>query len=435
MKECKNMLVNKDIDIILASKSPRRRELLSQINVRYRCIVSEKEEIITKEIPSEVVKELSYQKANDIYDNLLKSNEIKKDTIIIGADTVVSYEDKILGKPKNEEDAFNMIKMLSGKSHNVYTGVCVIFVSGKLKKEINFAECTKVYVSDLSDKDINEYISTGEPMDKAGSYGIQGRFGKYVLKIDGDYNNVVGLPIAALFNKVRDEFGVDLTNRTYENREEVKACIFDLDGTTLDTVESIATTANMVLSEFALEVHPNDSYKEFAGDGQVELVKRALIASGDTELKYFEKAMSRYIELFASKCTYNVVPYDGIRELFEELKKRDIKICIFSNKQHDNVVSILNELFGENYFDYVLGQKDTHKKKPSGEGIDIILENINIDMKNCIYIGDTNTDMMTGKNYGLYTVGVTWGFRKQRELIEANADYIIDNPLDLVKII
>lgn len=429
------MLVNKDIDIILASKSPRRRELLSQINVRYRCIVSEKEEIITKEIPSEVVKELSYQKANDIYDNLLKSNEIKKDTIIIGADTVVSYEDKILGKPKNEEDAFNMIKMLSGKSHNVYTGVCVIFVSGKLKKEINFAECTKVYVSDLSDKDINEYISTGEPMDKAGSYGIQGRFGKYVLKIDGDYNNVVGLPIAALFNKVRDEFGVDLTNRTYENREEVKACIFDLDGTTLDTVESIATTANMVLSEFALEVHPNDSYKEFAGDGQVELVKRALIASGDTELKYFEKAMSRYIELFASKCTYNVVPYDGIRELFEELKKRDIKICIFSNKQHDNVVSILNELFGENYFDYVLGQKDTHKKKPSGEGIDIILENINIDMKNCIYIGDTNTDMMTGKNYGLYTVGVTWGFRKQRELIEANADYIIDNPLDLVKII
>lgn len=429
------MLVNKDIDIILASKSPRRRELLSQIDVRYRCIVSEKEEIITKDIPSEVVKELSYQKANDIYDNLLKNNEIKKDTIIIGADTVVSYEDKILGKPKNEDDEFNMIKMLSGKSHNVYTGVCVIFVSGKLKKEINFAECTKVYVSDLSDKDINEYIATGEPMDKAGSYGIQGKFAKYVLKIDGDYNNVVGLPIAALFNKVRNEFGIDLTNCTYDNREEIKACIFDLDGTTLDTVESIATTANMVLSELSLEIHPNDAYKEFAGDGQVELVKRALIASGDTELKYFEKAMSRYIELFASKCTYNVVPFDGIRELFEDLKKRDIKICIFSNKQHDNVVSILNELFGENYFDYVLGQKDTHKKKPSGEGIDIILENINIDMKNCIYIGDTNTDMMTGKNYGLYTVGVTWGFRKQQELIEANADYIIDNPLDLVKII
>lgn len=426
------MLVNKDMDIILASKSPRRRELLSQIDVKYRCIVSEKEEIITKEKPDEVVKELSYQKANDIYDSLLKNNEINKDTIIIGADTVVSYENKILGKPKDEEDAFNTLKMLSGKSHNVYTGVCVILVSGNLKKEINFSECTKVYVNELSDKDIEEYIVTGEPMDKAGSYGIQGKFGKHVSKIDGDYNNVVGLPVAALFNKVKNEFGIDLTNQTYENREEVKACIFDLDGTTLDTVESIAVTANMVLSELGLEVHPNEAYKEFAGDGQVELVKRALIASGDTELQYFEKAMSRYIELFASKCTYNVVPYNGIRELFEELKKRDIKICIFSNKQHDNVVSILNELFGENYFDYVLGQKDSHKKKPSGEGIDIILENINVDKKNCIYIGDTNTDMMTGKNYGLYTVGVTWGFRKLEELIESNADYIIDNPLELI---
>ena len=191
----------------------------------------------------------------------------------------------------------------------------------------------------------------------------------------------------------------------------------------------------MVLSELNLNTHENEAYKTFAGDGQIELIKRALIASGDEELKYFEKAMSRYIELFVERCTYNVRPYDGIRELFEELKKKNIKICIFSNKQHDNVVSILNELFGENYFDFVLGQRDTHKKKPSGEGIDIILDNIKINMENCIYIGDTNTDMMTGKSYGLYTVGVTWGFRKMEELIEANADYIIDNPLELINMI
>lgn len=449
------MLVRKELDIILASKSPRRRELLSQIDIDYRCIPSDKEEIITESEPDKAVTLLSGQKACDIEEQLIckKSSETKqneetkqntgentngvdrKDTIIIGADTVVAFDGRILGKPEDEEDAYHMLRMLSGKCHQVYTGVTVLYLCGNSRKELSFAECTSVYVRELSGQDITEYIKSGEPMDKAGAYGIQGKFAKFVEKIDGDYNNVVGLPISRLFHEVREKFGVDLTNRTIKPVSEISACIFDLDGTILDTIESIGGTVNLVLEELNLPVHSMNDYKHFAGDGQIELIKRALAASGDEKLIHFDAAMNRYIELFKDRCTYRVEPYEGIRELFKEFKKRKIKICIFSNKQHDNVTGILDMLFGENYFDMVLGQREDHDKKPSGEGIDIILENIKEIPEHCIYVGDTNTDMMTGKNYGLYTIGVSWGFRSKQELIEANADNIVDTPMELIDII
>lgn len=437
------MLVRKDFDIILASKSPRRRELLSQIDINYRCIPSEKEEIMKESEPDKVVTLLSGQKAYDIEEQLTngrdtvnhKGTVIQKDTVIIGADTVVAYDGRILGKPEDEEDAFKMLTMLSGKCHQVYTGVTVLYLCGNSRKELSFAECTSVYVRELSEQDISDYIKTGEPMDKAGAYGIQGRFAKYVEKIDGDYNNVVGLPISRLFHEVREKFGIDMTSRTRKQASDIKAFIFDLDGTTLDTVESIGSTVNMVLAEMNLETQPISAYKRFAGDGQIELVKRALAAAGDEKLVKFEAAMNRYIELFKDRCTYKVEPYEGIREMLTELKNRKIKICIFSNKQHDNVTDILDKLFGEDYFDMVLGQREDHDKKPSGEGIDIILDDIKVRPEHCVYVGDTNTDMMTGKNYGLYTIGVTWGFRTRQELMEANADTIVDNPAELIDIL
>ncbi len=415
------------IDIILASKSPRRKELLEQIGIQFRCMPSLKEEIITKVVPEEVVKELSEQKARDIESQL----EIKGDTVIIGADTIVAFDDKILGKPSDKEDAVNMLSSISGHKHQVYTGVTMIYLSGNVRKEITFKEKTDVFVRNLSKEDILEYVATDEPMDKAGSYGIQGKFAKYVEKINGDYNNVVGLPVSRLFNEAREHFGIDLVTGRRKPMDKVRGAIFDLDGTTLDTVESIGVTLNKVLKELGLKEHPIETFKTFAGDGQIELVKRALIASGDTELKYFEKAMQRYIELFKEGCTYNVKPYDGIRELFDYFKQNGIKIAIFSNKEHINVISILDLLFGENYFDAVLGQRPDHQKKPSGEGIDIILGKWSVSPENCIYVGDTNTDMLTGKNYGLYTIGVTWGFRTRQELIDANADCIAEHPLDI----
>lgn len=186
--------------IILASASPRRKELLEQIGVTFEIVKANGEEIITSSIPTEVVKELSIQKAKEVAGRC-------NGTVIIGADTVVAVDNQILGKPKNPEDAMRMLQLLQGREHQVITGVAVLLLeSGKM---ISFAQTTKVRVFPMSNVQIEQYIASGEPMDKAGAYGIQGRFAAYVLGIEGDYNNVVGLPVGRLYQEVLAA-GVDL---------------------------------------------------------------------------------------------------------------------------------------------------------------------------------------------------------------------------------
>lgn len=214
-----------------------------------------------------------------------------------------------------------------------------------------------------------------------------------------------------------------------------KCCIFDLDGTLLDTVASLAHSANRAMEKFGLPPQPVERYKYFAGDGQIELIKRCVIASGDTYLTNFYKVLHEYIKLFEKDCIYEVKPYDGITELTCWLKANNIKLAVLTNKQHDNALYVLNSVFGENYFDFILGQDDTHEKKPSRTGVDIILRKMNVKEDECIYIGDTNTDMKTGKNAGLFTVGVTWGFRDYEELKKGEPQAIIDSPLQLRDII
>ena len=175
--------------IILASNSPRRKELLEQAGIEFEVKSADVEEVTSKTLPQDVVMDLSLLKAKAIADE----NPGRK---IVAADTVVAYDNQILGKPKDEEDAFNMLKMLSGKTHHVYTGVTIIDESGKCN---SFFECTAVSMYENSDELIREYISTGEPMDKAGAYGIQGRGAVLVKEIAGDYNNVVGLPLAKVY--------------------------------------------------------------------------------------------------------------------------------------------------------------------------------------------------------------------------------------------
>lgn len=182
--------------IILASQSPRRKELLKQIGVQFICMPSELDEIITKVNPEDVVKELSFQKANDI------ASKIDYSAIIIGADTIVALEDKILGKPINENNAKQMLQSLQGRMHQVYTGITVIIKNEQSIDNIIFAEQTNVYMYPMSESQIEDYVATGEPLDKAGAYGIQGIFAKYIQKIEGDYNNVVGLPIARLYQEL-----------------------------------------------------------------------------------------------------------------------------------------------------------------------------------------------------------------------------------------
>lgn len=189
--------------IILASGSPRRKELLRQIGVTFEVVKAEGEEIITSSVPTEAVQELSMQKAREVADRC-------DGTVIIGADTVVAADGQILGKPKSREDAVHMLGMLQGRDHEVITGVTVILKnSGKV---LNFAEMTKVHVFPMTRTQIENYADSGEPMDKAGAYGIQGLFAVYVSGIEGDYNNVVGLPIGRLYQEVLSA-GVDLCGK------------------------------------------------------------------------------------------------------------------------------------------------------------------------------------------------------------------------------
>ena len=191
------------MNIILASSSPRRKEILQMFNLEFNVHPSNIDENINIKNPYEFVQSLSYNKAKDVSDK-------NPDSLVIGCDTIVHINDKILGKPVNEEDAFSMLKLLSGKCHEVATGISLVCKN----KNINLTshEITKVYFNNLSDEEILSYIKTGEPLDKAGSYGIQGLASVFVEKIDGCYFNVVGLPTSKLYNLL-GRIGVNLLGR------------------------------------------------------------------------------------------------------------------------------------------------------------------------------------------------------------------------------
>ena len=183
---------------ILASASPRRRELLRQIELPFEVSPSEADENIERETPELLVEELSRRKCAEV------GNRIGGECLVLGADTVVALGDQVLGKPGTEERVAEMLRMLSGKAHKVCTGVTLgEFREGKLQRQTTFSEVTEVFLYPLSEGEIREYIASGEPMDKAGAYGIQGRFAKFVKKIYGDYNNVVGLPAARVYQEIK----------------------------------------------------------------------------------------------------------------------------------------------------------------------------------------------------------------------------------------
>lgn len=189
--------------IILASASPRRRELLHQIDLEPEIIPSAIEEKITKTEPDLVVMELSEQKAMDVAETCRGTK-----AFVIGADTVVAFGGRILGKPQSEEEAFEMISSLQGNTHQVYTGVTVIDCQTGARE--TFAERTEVQVYPMEDGEIRNYIATKEPMDKAGAYGIQGRFAAYIQGIHGDYNNVVGLPVGRVYQTLKRMKGISV---------------------------------------------------------------------------------------------------------------------------------------------------------------------------------------------------------------------------------
>lgn len=190
--------------IILASASPRRRELMAQAGYEFEIQVSHKEEVYTSDTPDEIVKELALLKARDI-----AAKNASKDLVVIGADTVVAHKGAILGKPSSKDDAFAMIQSFQGDKHQVYTGVAILdYDSEGNETVVNHAVKTDVYVNPMTNEEIWRYIEIDNVMDKAGSYGIQSGFAVYIEKIEGDYFNVVGLPISYIYEVLKKIEGV-----------------------------------------------------------------------------------------------------------------------------------------------------------------------------------------------------------------------------------
>lgn len=208
----------------------------------------------------------------------------------------------------------------------------------------------------------------------------------------------------------------------------IKCCIFDLDGTLLDTLKALTYTTNLVMEHFGLGPVDEEHMKNFVGDGYKMQLERALRFGGDEELKYLQESFPVYTELFARHCLYQVKPYEGIPELLEGLKKQNIKIAVLSNKPHARTLENIETVFGKGYFDYIAGEQPGVPKKPDPAGVIRILKALGVKPEECLYFGDTNTDMKTGTGAGLTTVGVTWGFRDRQELEAFHPSFIIDRP-------
>lgn len=183
-------------NIILASGSPRRKELLEQLGWEFRILPAEREELTQQQKPADIVRELSYRKAMEV------AGKVPEGSIVIGADTMVAYGEELLGKPQNEEIACKMLRRLQGKVHQVLTGVSVVTRTGEDYEYFTFDDITDVELYPMTETQIREYVATKEPMDKAGAYAIQGIAARYVKGIRGEYSNVVGLPIARLYQEM-----------------------------------------------------------------------------------------------------------------------------------------------------------------------------------------------------------------------------------------
>lgn len=198
--------------VVLASASPRRKELLKRAGVAFEVLPATGEEIITGENPPEVVMELAFKKAKEVAGKLAAKDG--GELLILGADTVVTYDGVVLGKPRDEADAVRMLSVLSGSTHSVFTGVALIYQAKGTERVLNFYQETRVTMYPMSPGEIQAYVRSGEPMDKAGAYGIQGRGTVFIEKIAGDYNNVVGLPMARVYQEMK-KLGVAISENVY----------------------------------------------------------------------------------------------------------------------------------------------------------------------------------------------------------------------------
>lgn len=211
----------------------------------------------------------------------------------------------------------------------------------------------------------------------------------------------------------------------------MKACIFDLDGTLVNTLESLMYSVDLTLQEMELQPITKEQTRNFVGNGAKVLLEKALEASGGNPKKQLEEASLIYERVFDTYCNYHVKAYPGIKEVLLKLKQEGYKLGVLSNKPDKQAIKVVNSIFDKDLFDVVYGQKGQVKRKPNPEGLYKALEVLNVDKKNSIYIGDSEVDVATGLNAGIKTVAVAWGFRTEKELIEAGAKTIVHLPGEL----
>ena len=215
----------------------------------------------------------------------------------------------------------------------------------------------------------------------------------------------------------------------------MKACIFDLDGTLTNTLESMTYSVNLTLEEMGLSKITKDQCRLFVGNGARVLIEQSLKAAGDTDASRIEEGMEIYGRIFDRNCTYHVTPYEGIPEMLKALKDKGIQLAVLSNKPDRQTVKVVKAIFGEELFDYAQGQKEGIRRKPEPDGVWYLMEQMHVSKEECLYIGDSEVDAATGRNAGLKTIGVLWGFRDRKTLETAGADDLIDRPDELLQFV
>lgn len=213
-----------------------------------------------------------------------------------------------------------------------------------------------------------------------------------------------------------------------------RLCIFDLDGTLADTLLSIEYSVNKTLKEFGFEAITGDQCRQFIGEGARLLMERSLRAAGDEKLHKIEPVYKRYLEIFDEYCTYKAKPFEGMVPALLRLKEMGVKLSVLSNKPHDQAGKVVEDIFGPGLFDVVRGQRPDCKRKPDPAGALLLAEQFQVKPLECLYIGDTDTDMITGCRAGMCTVGVAWGYRPEELLIESGAKHIIYRPDELLEL-
>lgn len=208
--------------------------------------------------------------------------------------------------------------------------------------------------------------------------------------------------------------------------------IFDLDGTLVNSIHSLTYCTNLALKKFGLGPLTEEVMMTIVGDGYKMQMRRSLIAAGDRELEHYKEILPVYMEIFAENCLYNMHAYPGIRELLTFLKSKGFRIAVVSNKPYAQAVDTVEAVFGKNFFDQIIGESSEIPKKPDPTGALTAAERLGVKPEECLYFGDTNTDMQTGKNAGMATVGVLWGFRSREELSAFSPEYLIEKPEDMI---